>query len=36
VQWSRAHLEGPVPVRNIPAGSSDTDILQFRFVLLID
>ncbi|WP_456450553.1 OprO/OprP family phosphate-selective porin [Hydrogenimonas sp.] len=36
VQWSRADLRGPVPARNIPAGSGATHILQFRFVLLID
>ena len=36
VQWSRADLTGPVPARQIHAGRSRTDILQFRFVLLID
>jgi phosphate-selective porin OprO/OprP len=36
LQWSRAHLDGPVPAAGIPDGRSDTDMLQFRFVLLID
>ncbi|WP_457596419.1 OprO/OprP family phosphate-selective porin [Hydrogenimonas sp.] len=36
LQYSHAELDGPVPARGIPPGSSRADIVQFRFVVLID